>query len=89
MQGNGGADALYLEFVDGPLHDLDGIPAGAPMRDDLGNQGIIIRFNGQSGIKAAVKTYPRAARLVPARDGPRGGEKSIVWVFGVDVHSMA
>ena len=84
MQWNGGLYPFHLELLKGTIHDFDGIATGGAVGNNLGNQGIVIRLNGQVGSKAAVKTHPRATWLMPFGNLSWGWHKVVVRILGID-----
>ena len=77
MKRNGGFDPFNYVFREGAMHRIDGFVARTGNRNDLGNQGIIIRGNGIAGIYVRIHPDAVAARLMECSILPGEGLKSL------------
>src|ERR1700730_6564796 len=83
MQRDVGLDALDDHLRQGDAHAGNRLLPRIPVRDDLADQRVVIRWNEIVVIDVGIDPNPRPARRVIGRDSPRRRHES-VGVLGVD-----
>ena len=77
MQRNGGLDAFHHESVQPAVHPGDGFGARVAVRDDLGDQRVIVRRDHAIGITRGIHPNPGPTRNAERRDASGGRDKRL------------
>src|SRR5579884_442427 len=83
-EGDGGAHAEYLVFVEGAAQAVDGLLAVPAPDDELGEQGVVEERDAQAIVEAAVNAHTRAGWLLQGQHGAGGRQEAVGRVFRRD-----
>ena len=84
MQGDGGFDALDVQFAEGPLHAGDGLAPGRLVDDQLADHRIVVGRDDVAFVDVRIEPHAESAGDAQPRDRARRGAEVLVRVFGVD-----